>query len=140
MYNLWTPKKPRTKIKYIGFPDLFRINTVGEPDHIYLSADRKETHSADGELCFVKIEVLDADGNVIPDAELPLSLHVRGPGLIMAAGNSKGLSSSLHTLHTYQGSAMVVIRPFNAMGVIRLTVYPEGLEPEDITIDIIDNL
>ena len=140
VYNLWTPKKPRTKIKYIGFSDIFRINTVGEPDHIYLSADRKETQSADVELCFVKIEVLDADGNVIPDAELPLSLHIRGPGLIMAAGNSKGLSSSLHTLHTYQGSAMVVIRPFNAMGVIRLTVYPEGLEPEDITIDIIDNL
>lgn len=81
----------------------------------------------------MKIEVLDADGNVLPDAEIPLSLHIRGPGLIVAAGNGKGMSSSLNTLRTHQGCAMVVIRPFDANGVIRLTVY-EGIEAEDITI------
>ena len=130
----WTPKKPRTKIRYIGFSDIFRLNTVGEPKHIFLSADCKETSPANGELCFVKIEVLDADGNVLPDAEIPLSLHIRGPGLIVATGNGKGMSSSLNTLRTHQGCAMVVIRPFDANGVIRLTVYPEGIEAEDITI------
>ena len=44
------------------------------------------------------------------------------------------MSSSLNTLHTHQGCAMGVIRPFDANGVIRLTVYPEGIEAEDITI------
>ena len=132
----WTPKKPRTKIRYIGFSDIFRLNTVGEPKHIFLSADCKETSPANGELCFVKIEVLDADGNVLPDAEIPLRLHIRGPGLIVAVGNGKGMSSSLHTLRTHQGCAMVVIRPFDAKGTIRLTVYPEGLEAEDIAIRV----
>lgn len=137
--NLWTPKIPRTKMLYIGFPDVFSLSTTtGEPKRIRLSADCKETTLENGEICFVKIEVLDADGNILPDAEIPLSLHIRGPGDIVTAGNSKGMSSSLHTLCTYQGSAMVVIRPSDdTQGLIRLTVYPPeemGIKIEDITI------
>ena len=126
-----------SKIKLSGrFKCHFRLFTEGTPQYLYLSTDRTMTSHANGELCFVKIEVLDADGNVLPDAEIPLRLHIRGPGLIVAAGNGKGTSSSLHALHTHQGCAMVVIRPFNARGTIRLTVYPEELEPEDITIRV----
>ena len=106
------------------------------PKHLYLTVDRTTSSSANGELIFVKIEILDADGNVLPDAEIPLSLHIRGPGLIMAAGNDQGLSASLHTLNTHNGSAMVVIRPFKAIGTIRLTVHPEGLDAKDIAIKI----
>ena len=135
MRRLWQPKKSTSKIKLSGrFKCHFRLFTEGAPRHLYLSTDRTMTSHTNGELCFVKIEVLDADGNVLPDAEIPLSLHIRGPGLIVAAGNGKGMSSSLHTLRTHQGCAMVVIRPFYAKGTIRLTVYPEGLETEDITI------
>ena len=110
--------------------------TVSEPKRIQLSADCTETTLDNGEICFVKIEVQDGDGNLIPDAEIPLSLHIRGPGTIVAAGNSKSISPSLHTLSTYQGSAMVVIRPSDeTQGLIRLTVYPpEGIKIEDTTI------
>ena len=78
----------------------------------------------------------DADGNILPDAEIPLTLHVRGPGLIVAAGNGHDEPSSLHSLKTYQGSALVVIRPFRAVGTIRLTVRPEGIEAKDIAIEV----
>lgn len=53
-----------------------------------------------------------------------------------AAGNDPSLSSSLHTLHTHNGSAMVVIRPFKAIGTIRLTVRPEEIDAKDIAIKI----
>ena len=138
MRLLWQPKKAKSKIKFSGrYNDHFRMYTEGAPKHLYLTADRTVSSSANGELIFVKIEVLDADGNILPDAEIPLSLHIRGPGLIMAAGNDQGLSPSLHTLHTHNGSAMVVIRPFKAIGTIRLTVHPEGLDAKDIAIKIV---
>ena len=137
MRLLWQPKKAKSKIKLSGrFNDHFRLYTEGAPKHLYLTVDRTTSSSANGELIFVKIEILDADGNVLPDAEIPLSLHIRGPGLIMAAGNDQGLSASLHTLNTHNGSAMVVIRPFKAIGTIRLTVHPEGLDAKDIAIKI----
>lgn len=137
MRLLWQPKKAKSKIKFSGrLNDHFRLYTEGVPKHLYLTADRNISSSGNGELIFVKIEVLDADGNILPDAEIPLSLHIRGPGLIMAAGNDRGISSSLHTLQTHNGSAMVVIRPFKAIGTIRLTVRPEGLDAKDITIKI----
>ena len=137
MRLLWQPKKAKSKIKLSGrFNDHFRLYTEGAPKHLYLTVDRATSSSANGELIFVKIEILDADGNVLPDAEIPLSLHIRGPGLIMAVGNDQGLSASLHTLNTHNGSAMVVIRPFKAIGTIRLTVHPEGLDAKDIAIKI----
>lgn len=137
MRKLWRPKKARSKIKLSGrFRDHFRLFTEGEPTYLYLSADRTITSNANGELCFVKIEVLDADGNLLPDAEIPLSLHVRGPGIILAAGNGREMSSSLTELQTYQGSALVVIRPFDEVGTIRLTVRSEGLDTEDIAIKV----
>ncbi|MBR4996710.1 MAG: DUF4982 domain-containing protein [Bacteroidaceae bacterium] len=138
MRLLWQPKKAKSKFKFSGrYNDHFRMYTEGAPKHLYLTADRTVSSSANGELIFVKIEVLDADGNILPDAEIPLSLHIRGPGLVMAAGNDQGLSPSLHTLHTHNGSAMVVIRPFKAIGTIRLTVHPEGLDAKDIAIKIV---
>ena len=74
----------------------------------------------------------------VVDAEIPLWLHIRGPGVIVASGNSRAKSSSLQTLHTHQGSAMVVIRPFRSVGTIRLTVRAEGVETEDVTIDVVE--
>lgn len=135
--RLWEPKNPKSKIKYIGyFERRFSLYTDATPKRISLSADRKETSWTNGELCFVKIEVQGTDGNILPDAELPLTLHVSGPGLIVAAGNNKGVSSSLHKVTTSQGSAMVIIRPFKGTGTIRLTVYPEELPIEDVEIKI----
>ena len=136
--RLWDYNNTKSKIKYIGyFERRFSLYTDATPKRISLSVDRKETSYANGELCFVKIEVLGADDNILPDAELPLTLHVSGPGLIVAAGNSRGMSSSKYRIHTCQGSAMVVIRPFNkGTGTIRLTVYPEELPIEDITVNV----
>lgn len=137
MRKLWKPKKAKSKIKLSGrFNDYFRLYTEGAPQHIYLSTDRATTSYANGELCFVGVEVLDSAGNILPDAEVPFSLHVRGPGMVVAAGNSRGLSPSLKMLHTYQGRAMIVIRPFRAVGTIRVTVYPENMRTKDITIRV----
>ncbi len=136
-YRLWQPKKARSKIKFYGrFIYTSRLFTDSEPDHLFLSVDRKKTTAANGELCFVRIEVQGINDNLLPDVEVPLTVHIRGPGLIVAAGNSEGLTPSLQTLRTHQGSAMVVIRPFNAVGTIRLTVFPEGMEGKDITVDV----
>ena len=139
MRNLWQPKKSNSKIKLSGrFKDHFRLFTEEEAKYVYLSADRVVTSNANGELCFVRIDILDVSGNIISDAEIPLWLHIRGPGVIVASGNSRELSPSLQTLHTHQGSAMVVIRPFSSVGTIRLTVRAEGVETEDVTIDVVE--
>ncbi len=137
--TLWKPKKSTSKIKLSGrFKGHFRLFTEAEAKYVYLSADRVVTSNTNGELCFVRIDILDGSGNVLSDAEIPLWLHIRGPGFIVASGNSRGLSSSLNTLHTCQGSAMVVIRPFRSIGTIRLTVRAEGVETEDVTIDVVE--
>lgn len=141
MRKLWKPKKAKSKVKLSGrFNDHFRLFTEGSPQHFYLSTDRTKTSYANGELCFVSIEVLDSDGNIVSDAEVPFSLRVRGPGIVVAAGNSRGLLPSLKSLHTYQGRAMIVIRPFRSVGIIRVTAYPENMRIKDITISVSEKI
>lgn len=138
--RLWQPKIPRSKIKLSGrLKSHFRLFTAGEPKYVYMSADRPKTTNANGELSFVKIEILDAGGNLIPDAEIPLKLHIRGPGIIIAAGNRHGISPSIHSITTCQGCAFVVIRPLKKeVGTIRLTATAEEIDIEDITIEVVE--
>ena len=138
--QLWQPRISRNKVKLSGrFKSHFLFYTTGEPTFFYMSSDRLKATNANGELCFVKIEVLDADGNVIPDAEIPLKLRIRGPGVIISAGNSREISPSIHSVTTCQGSAFVVIRPLKKeVGTIRLTATLDELDIADTTIEVVE--
>lgn len=81
--TLWKPKKSTSKIKLSGrFKGHFRLFTEAEAKYVYLSADRVVTSNTNGELCFVRIDILDGSGNVLSDAEIPLWLHIRGQALL----------------------------------------------------------
>lgn len=136
--KLWQPKVSKSKIKIAGRSnDHFILFTEGEARYVHLSADCSTISNANGELCFVKIDILDADGNILSDGEVPLLLHIRGPGAILSSGNSQGVSSSLLTIKTHQGSALVVIRPFKKeVGTIRLTATAEGIDIGDVPIKV----
>jgi beta-galactosidase len=74
---------------------------------------------ADGELAFVKVELVDDYGTVLPTANDKVSFRLEGPGEIVAVGNgsSHGLEPftdvSSHSL--YNGCALVIIRRNGAL-------------------------
>lgn len=138
--RLWQPRISRSKVKLSGrYKSHFLFYTAGESQFFYMSSDRPKTPNANGELCFVKIEVLDAGGYPVPDAEIPLKLRIRGPGIIIAAGNSREMSPSIHSVTTCQGSAFVVIRPLKKeVGTIRLTATLDELDIADTTIEVVE--
>lgn len=74
---------------------------------------------AEGELAFVKVELVDDYGTVLPTANDKVSFRLEGPGEIVAVGNgsSHGLEPftdvSSHSL--YNGCALVIIRRNGAL-------------------------
>ncbi len=94
----------------------------------------EQTDLADGELGFVKVELEDEDGTVLPLAKDRVNFSLEGPGEIVAVGNGShdGLDSftdtSSHPL--YYGRALVVVRRTGGSGLpLKLTASVSGVRP-----------
>jgi beta-galactosidase len=87
----------------------------------------------------VKIVVTDANGNVIPNADIPVKLTVSGDGEIAGSGSAN--PSDMESVNspvckTYRGEALAILRPLKngKKGSIKLKVEAEGLSTGEIDI------
>ena len=100
--------------------------TTDEPASIRLTPERK-TITADGEdLVYIILEVLDKDGNVVPNKDITADITVTGAGKLMAAASAsfKDLEpmTSSHVT-TYNGRALIVVRSTKKSGVINISAH-----------------
>jgi len=98
----------------------------------------EQAELADGELGFVKVELEDDDGTVLPLAKDRVNFKLEGPGEIVAVGNGShnGLDSfadtSSHPL--YYGRALVVVRRNGGSGLpLKLTVSAPSVRSASVT-------
>ncbi len=103
------------------------LSTAGEPVALRLTADRIELKADGQDLAFVIVEVIDAEGRVVPTADDLLTFKVEGAGTLMAAGNGdiKDEDPYFDASHrAWKGRALCVMRSTKKSGQIRLTVSP----------------
>lgn len=106
------------------------ISTAGAPHSLRLTPDRA-TLSADGrDLTFVTVEVVDADGNLCPWADCPISFSASGPCYI--AGVDNGLQTSMESFkassrNAFHGKCLVVLQNDGCSGTTRLKASTPGL-------------
>lgn len=93
-----------------------------------------ETYSimADGEdVCFVTLSVCDEAGLTVPDAKIPVSFEIEGPGTIVATDN--GDETDFGDFHspnrvTFNGLAQAIVRAVpGSSGTITVKALSEGL-------------
>lgn len=115
------------------------FKTTGEPVSIRLSADRSKIKANKNDLSYVKIELVDKDGNLVPDADLKVTVKCEGAGSVIAAGNAAPNdmeSFRSMTPKTFRGKAMAIVQPAgDKAGEIKLTVSAEGLGETTLTIN-----
>ena len=104
------------------------IQTAGTPAAIRLTADktRLEAHG----LAFVVVEIVDAEGRVVPTADHQLTFSVSGSGVLLAAGNANVKDEDPYfdnRHHVWQGRALAVVRHNGKRGRVTLTVSADGL-------------
>lgn len=117
------------------------LTTVGEPAGIRLTADRTSIKADPDDLSFVKIEVVDGSGRVVPSDSTMISLNVEGSGLLAASGNAdpKDMASVNNTrVKTWKGRAQMVIRPVSG-GIVRLKAESPGLATGTLEINVTVN-
>jgi beta-galactosidase len=113
------------------------LKTTGKPAGVRLVADRKNIHADANDLAYVTAEVVDANGNVVPYAELPLKFNIEGNGKIIATGNANpsDMESMQQPQHnTFRGKCLVIIRPDGKSGNVTIKAAGNGLTPGQVVI------
>jgi beta-galactosidase len=108
------------------------IETAGVPARLELVPDKKIIHADGKDLSFVTVRVVDAKGNLVPNAAHQLSFKVTGEGHIAGVDNgyqAGGESLKGNTHKAYNGLGLVIIQATEKTGGITLTVTTPGLPP-----------
>jgi beta-galactosidase len=116
--------------------------TTGEATSIRLAADRTEI-DADGEdVAIIKVEVLDAEGRLVPTADNKLAFKVTGAGALIGVGNGDPNcqeSDKAPKRSIFNGLAQIIVQSTKIAGTIEIEATKDGwdgpnLQPAKLTI------
>ncbi len=113
------------------------LNTAGTAVRLKLTADRQEIRADGQDLSYVTVELTDADGNRLPEAEELVKFEITGPGAIAGVGNANPRSLESYQLpqrKTWQGRCLAIVKADKAAGNITLQATVAGLPPAQLTI------
>jgi beta-galactosidase len=114
------------------------LTTAGSPVGIRLTPERNTLSPDRNDLAYVKIEVVDESGNVVPSDTVQIKISVSGVGELVGSGSgnpSDMESVNNETVKTYKGKAQAILRPYTNCGSISLIVESEGLTSGELKID-----
>lgn len=114
------------------------IKTAGKPVKIELSADRSRIKADGKDLSFITVRILDAEGNLVPDADNLVKFKVSGEGFI--AGVDNGYQASMESFKApyrkaFKGMCLAIIQSTEKSGKITLQATADGLQTTSITIN-----
>ena len=110
----------------------FVLQTTGKPAALRLNADRDTIKANRSDLCYVTIELVDAEGRVCTsNSDLHVQLSVEGEGgCLLASGNASpnDMASFRSTNPSlFRGRALAILRSSDTPGIIRLNVRADGI-------------
>ena len=118
------------------------LKTTGVPARVKLTADRIQINASRNDLSYVRVEITDDEGNVIPDATIPVTFTVSGVGYIAGSGNANPIdmeSFNNPVCKTFRGKALAILRPIEdkKSGTIILKAGADGLETGEVIIKVL---
>jgi beta-galactosidase len=113
------------------------LKTSGAAAQVRLTADRPIIQADGNDLSYVTVEVLDAAGQVCPDADNVISFTVSGEGSLLAVGsgnpvNTESYRGAQHK--AFRGRCLAVVKSNGKQGEIRLQAQADGLNGTEIVI------
>src|SRR5699024_10908196 len=114
-----------------------RVTTFGEATTLDVSADRNEIIANGRDLSYITIDVKDADGNVVEDAEEELHVDVVGDGKLLALDNGNQLDHEPYDSgkrETFSGKLVAIVQSTKEAGEMKVQIDGEGIESNEVTI------
>ncbi|GAA4330116.1 beta-galactosidase GalB [Mucilaginibacter gynuensis] len=115
------------------------IHTAGAPAKIELVADRNNLTATGKDLAFITARILDADGNVVPNADNRVTFKLTGNAFIAAVDNGDPVSHDpfkADNVKAFHGLALGIIQARDTPGTIAVTAVSPGLSTAVIYLKI----
>jgi len=113
------------------------IKTAGNAAKLTATADRSTIKSDGNDLSFITIEVVDANGVMVPDADQLVEFKLEGPGKIVGVDNGDPVSHESFKApqrKAFHGKCLVVVQSGDKTGTIQLTATSTGLSTATVAL------
>jgi len=114
------------------------VRTAGAPAGIRLEYDGRRLFADGEDLAYVTVSIVDAEGNLCPEADNLVDFDVTGPGSFRACANGDPTCVELFhipSMHAFNGKLTAIVRSSaDAAGKIYLRASSPGLREETLVI------
>jgi beta-galactosidase len=118
------------------------IVTTGAPAALRLNLDRNKIIADGQDVSHVKVEVVDADGHVVPVADKLVQFEVTGAGQLIGVSNGNPRdhdSFQASQRHAFNGLCLAIVQSNHQPGQIRIKAEAKGLTPSVIVVSAESN-
>jgi len=139
----WDVPFERGILKAVGKKDgkivyIKEIKTVGEPAALRLNIDTDSLIANSQDVAHIEVQVVDTDGNVIPNADNLVKFFIEGEGKIIGVDNGNPQdhnSYKINQRNAFNGLCLAIIQSTRKPGKIKLIVKSDGLKEAFVEID-----
>ncbi|MDN3706717.1 glycoside hydrolase family 2 TIM barrel-domain containing protein [Myroides ceti] len=113
------------------------LRSAGRPVAVRLTADRSEIRPDRNDLSFIKVEVVDQNGLLVPTDGIKFKFSLSGEGELAATGNGNPVdmeSVNSTTVASWKGRAQAIIRPNGKKGLVTLKASADNISEGRIQI------
>lgn len=114
------------------------VKTTGNASALSASADHK-TIVADGkDLTYITVDVKDANGNIVPNANNRVKFKVEGDGVLVGVDNGSSPdhdSYKADNRQAYAGKVLAIVQSTKQAGKFTVTASAEGLKDSTVTVN-----
>ena len=113
------------------------IKTAGAPVRLVVTADRSTIKADGNDLSFLTVDVVDANGTIVPNADNLINFKLVGSGAIVGVDNGNPVSHESFKApqrKAFHGKCLVVVQSGDKPEIIRLTASSDGLISKTVNI------
>jgi beta-galactosidase len=114
-----------------------RLVTTGPATAVRLTPELKSGGAGRGDVSFIGVELVDANGMLVHDLTKNLQLSISGPAELVGFGSANTLaigSFQSFSAETWDGRALAIIRGKGRAGNVRIEVRGQGLKSGSTTV------
>lgn len=113
------------------------VKTTGKKANLSAKVDRDKITSDGKDLAYVEVDVTDAEGNIVPNAEDRVTFKVEGNGELVGVDNGSSPdhdSYKANNKRAFSGKVLAIVRATKEAGSFTVTASADGLKSSKVTV------
>ena len=114
------------------------VSTFGDAAALDAVADRTEIKADGNDLSYITVDIKDADGNEVANANNRVTFSVEGPGEVIGCDNGNSVDFQPYEENNraaFSGKMIAIVRSTGEDGEIRVTASADGLTSDTVVIN-----